>query len=81
MPCGVCHNVERGAEEKREYLCSRCLHNLMSMDRDQKRAFIDSLYLKGQDEEAEFLESFFEGSVTKAQEPKEKPKLLLRRRE
>jgi hypothetical protein len=85
MSCGLCHRPERGADEKKEYICGSCLIQLIAMNKDQKRQFIDNLYLKGQDEEAQFLESFFRGGVSRPikdeeKEEEEKPKLLLRRR-
>ncbi len=84
MGCGLCHRDERCADKNKDYLCSTCVVKMISMDRDQKRVFIDSLYLKEQDEEAEFLERFFRGGVTipiKEEEgsASEEPVLLKRR--
>ena len=78
MPCGLCHNQERSVDERKDYLCGRCVIKLMGMDKRQKRMFIDSLYLRDQEVEAQFVESFFEGRIEAVQEPKEKPKLLKR---
>jgi hypothetical protein len=86
MGCGLCHRDERGADKGKEYLCGKCVVTMVSMDRDQKRVFIDDLYLQGKDEEAEFLESFFKSGVSqpKRDEPEEtgeeKPVLLIRRK-
>ena len=79
MSCRLCHKEERGTDKNRDYLCGRCVLSMIKMDRDQKRTFIDGLYVKGQYQEAEFLEKIFEGTTSKPVEQKEKPKLLIRR--
>jgi hypothetical protein len=63
MPCGLCNEKERGADEKKDYLCSDCVGKMIRMDIYQKRTYIDSLYLKNQDEEARFLEIIFMGGT------------------
>jgi len=77
MSCGLCHKEERGADEKRDYLCSNCVVKMIRMDIYQKRTYIDSLYLKGQDDEAEFLEVIFMGGIRNVK--KIKSKLITRR--
>jgi len=77
MPCGLCHEEERGADEKKDYLCSNCVNKMIRMDIYQKRAYIDSLYLQGQDDEAEFLEVIFMGGIRNVK--KIKSKLIPRR--
>ena len=81
MPCGLCHNKERGAEEAKDYLCSRCTIRLVGLNKRQKREFVDALYMQGKDEEAEFVESFFPSGIDKPVNDKivTKPNLLLRR--
>lgn len=82
MPCGVCHKKEHGTEESKDYLCGKCVVQLVGLDKNQKRAFVDALYMNGEDEEAEFIERFFPSGVSKPikdEEPEVKPKLLLRR--
>ncbi len=82
MPCGLCNKKERGAEESKDYLCGSCIVRLINLDNKQKRAFVDSLYLQGKDEEAEFVERFFPHGISKPindKSPEVKPKLLLRK--
>jgi hypothetical protein len=82
MPCGVCHKKEDCAEETKDYLCGSCVVRLVGLNKVQKRALVDSLYLNGQDEEAEFVLRFFPFGVSsplKENSPTTKPKLLLRR--
>ena len=81
MSCGLCHKPERGADEKKDYLCGLCVIKLTSMDKTQRRVYVDTLYSQGRDGEAEFVETFFEGRINKPISIKttDKPKLLIRR--
>jgi len=81
MPCGLCHNKERSADENKDYLCGRCTCKMIGYDKNQKREFIDSLYLNSREEEAKFLERMFEGTVSSQApiEAKSAPKILIRK--
>lgn len=79
MPCGLCHRKEPCADEQKDYLCGTCVCLMMGRDRDQKRMFIDSLYMKDMEEEALFLEKMFYGMVSKSESTTPKPKLLIRK--
>jgi len=79
MPCGLCHTKERSIDEAKVYLCGKCLMLMIGLDKYKKRTYIDSLYMAGKDEEAEFLENFF--NIQAEKKGPEKPKLLVRKRD
>lgn len=79
MPCGLCHKQERGADEKKDYLCGLCVVKLTSMNKTQRRIYVDTFYSQGRNEEAGFVEIFFEGRINTPAKVINKPKLLIRR--
>ena len=77
MPCRLCKNIEKGADEEGIYICCECVVTIGSISKPDARTLVDKLYLADRADDARFVEKIiFGGNNLSAETPVLKKRVI-----